>query len=78
MNQHEPHPKRPASPCIQVCRPVGDTCLGCWRTLDEIARWSRMYATQREEVWQRLDALARSATEDEAGDKARQATPQRG
>ncbi|WP_299316981.1 DUF1289 domain-containing protein [uncultured Halomonas sp.] len=67
MSQHKPPaPGRPASPCIKVCRPVGDTCLGCWRTLDEIARWSRMNDAEREAVWQRLDAQARNATEETA------------
>lgn len=33
-----------ASPCNSVCR-IDDRsglCQGCWRTLDEIARWSAM------------------------------------
>ncbi len=71
MSRHAtPAPGRPASPCIRVCRPVGDTCLGCWRTLDEIARWSRMDTAEREEVWQRLDALAHSAAEAEADERS--------
>lgn len=30
-----------ASPCVNVCRmdPVSGICEGCYRTLDEIARW---------------------------------------
>jgi len=30
-----------ASPCINVCRidPSGRHCVGCLRTLEEIARW---------------------------------------
>ena len=32
-----------ASPCINVCRMNGETglCEGCFRSLDEIAGWSR-------------------------------------
>lgn len=32
-----------ASPCINVCRmdAANALCVGCFRTLDEIARWSR-------------------------------------
>ncbi|BAL22862.1 DUF1289 domain-containing protein [Azoarcus sp. KH32C] len=32
-----------ASPCINICRMNGETglCEGCFRTLDEIAGWSR-------------------------------------
>lgn len=31
-----------ASPCINVCRmdEASGLCLGCFRSLDEIARWS--------------------------------------
>lgn len=31
------------SPCINVCRmdPASGLCVGCFRTLDEIAGWSR-------------------------------------
>lgn len=40
------------SPCIKVCQmdPVRGVCIGCCRTLDEIARWSSMAAEQREHV----------------------------
>lgn len=33
----------PPSPCINVCRmdAQGKLCLGCQRTLEEIAGWSR-------------------------------------
>lgn len=30
-------------------------CAGCWRTLDEIARWSAMDDPQRLAVWARLE-----------------------
>lgn len=34
------HAKTP-SPCIQVCElDADDVCLGCGRTVDEIARWA--------------------------------------
>ena len=38
------------SPCVDICRmdPSRDVCAGCWRTLDEIARWSEM--TEAEQV----------------------------
>ncbi|MBQ0708199.1 MULTISPECIES: DUF1289 domain-containing protein [unclassified Ochrobactrum] len=37
------------SPCILVCTIDTETgfCLGCARTLDEIARWSAMSAEER-------------------------------
>jgi len=66
MTQHERGaPRRPESPCIQVCRLEGDICLGCHRSLDEIGRWSRMDAAQREVVWKRLDGLPEWAREQE-------------
>jgi predicted Fe-S protein YdhL (DUF1289 family) len=31
-----------ASPCINVCKMEAGLCAGCFRTIDEIARWSRI------------------------------------
>ncbi|KAB2782961.1 DUF1289 domain-containing protein [Brucella anthropi] len=41
------------SPCILVCTIDTETgfCLGCARTLDEIAHWSSMSAEERMAVW---------------------------
>ncbi len=32
------------SPCINICKmdAANGLCAGCWRTLDEIATWSRL------------------------------------
>jgi predicted Fe-S protein YdhL (DUF1289 family) len=50
----------PASPCIDVCRLDGnDRCIGCGRTLDEIARWSTMSAEEQRAVLERLRQAAR-------------------
>ena len=40
------------SPCIKVCQmdPQRGLCLGCARTLDEIARWGSMSDAEREAV----------------------------
>ena len=37
------------SPCNSVCRmdPNGATCVGCFRTLDEIARWVQLSDRER-------------------------------
>ena len=45
------------SPCVEVCRmdPAKDVCAGCYRTLDEIARWRDMPDAERRAV---LDAIA--------------------
>lgn len=40
------------SPCVDVCQmnPERRVCAGCYRTLDEIARWSEMSDAERERV----------------------------
>lgn len=51
----------PPSPCVLVCNMDIHTglCLGCARTLDEIARWSTMSAAHKEEVLALLPARHR-------------------
>ena len=52
-------PPRPvATPCVQVCVVDGASslCLGCYRTLAEIAEWSRMDDDQRAEIMSELPA----------------------
>ena len=40
------------TPCIAVCMiyPRTNLCLGCGRTLPEIARWPRMQSVERQAV----------------------------
>jgi len=42
-------PRSIASPCIQVCVIDGESglCLGCHRTLNEVAAWSRFTDDER-------------------------------
>lgn len=46
------------TPCVQVCQmdPARGRCLGCGRTLDEIARWAQMSDAERERVMAALAA----------------------
>jgi hypothetical protein len=46
------------SPCIKVCAmdPARGVCLGCCRTLEEIARWGAMTDAERERVMAGLEA----------------------
>jgi predicted Fe-S protein YdhL (DUF1289 family) len=46
------------SPCVEVCQLNAERgmCIGCFRTLDEIARWSEMDDAQREAVLAALPA----------------------
>lgn len=50
--------KRPEieSPCVRVCvvHPEARICVGCHRTTDEIARWSRMTAEERRAIMAEL------------------------
>ena len=48
--------ERMKSPCIKVCQmdPQRDLCMGCGRTLDEIARWASMDEAERERVMSEL------------------------
>ena len=55
-------PRRPPvaikSPCVLVCTVDGDSglCLGCHRTLPEIARWSAFSDDERAAIMAELPA----------------------
>lgn len=52
-----------ASPCNKVCvmNEATGLCRGCYRTLDEIARWGEMNDAERREVIEKLaERVARS------------------
>lgn len=40
------------SPCVQICvvHPTEKICTGCYRTIDEITRWSKMGSFERAEI----------------------------
>jgi predicted Fe-S protein YdhL (DUF1289 family) len=46
------------TPCVKVCimDPQREVCMGCARTLDEIARWGVMSEEQRGAVMSELPA----------------------
>ncbi len=46
------------SPCVNVCQLDEQQrwCLGCWRSLGEIAAWARLPEDDKRQVWLRLDA----------------------
>lgn len=49
-------PRASASPCTQVCsiEPQTGLCIGCGRTLAEIAGWGSMSDRERAEIRARL------------------------
>ena len=46
------------SPCVQICvvHPTERICTGCYRTIDEITRWSKMDSSERDEIMEDLPA----------------------
>ncbi len=44
------------SPCNKICTldSRGDYCIGCGRTIDEIARWYAMSDEERRQIMNRL------------------------
>jgi len=46
------------SPCVDVCRMDAATgwCVGCARTIDEIAAWGQMDDAHKQAVWAALPA----------------------
>jgi predicted Fe-S protein YdhL (DUF1289 family) len=51
-------PAQVASPCISLCvmDAAGELCIGCFRTLDEIAAWSVLDASAKRAVLAALPA----------------------
>lgn len=49
-----PESPAPATPCIGLCRMQGDFCVGCRRTLDEIARWPSLGDAERRRIMREL------------------------
>lgn len=57
------------SPCIKLCviHPESRTCVGCFRTIDEIGAWSRLTPDQRLEIMAALPARASQLTKRRGG-----------
>lgn len=58
VRTHSQNDARPVpSPCISVCEidPASGWCLGCWRTVDEVAMWSTLDPAGKRAVWQRIE-----------------------
>lgn len=48
------------SPCIQICvvHPEERICTGCYRSIDEITRWSKMDPAERQAIMAELPERA--------------------
>lgn len=62
------------SPCVKVCvvHPTERICVGCLRSIDEIARWSRMSSEDRRAVMADLPDRAPLLRRRRGGRAARQ------
>ena len=61
------------SPCVKVCvvHPAARMCVGCYRSIDEIAGWGRMTAEARRAVIEDLPSRAALLTQRRGGRAAR-------
>lgn len=61
------------SPCVNICvvHPTERICTGCYRSIDEIGRWSRMSADERRRIMAELPARAPRLTKRRGGRAAR-------
>lgn len=57
------------SPCIKICviHPDAKLCVGCYRTGDEIAIWSRLTPEARRAIMADLPDRAKSITQRRGG-----------
>ena len=62
------------SPCVKICQihPQARICIGCYRTMDEIGRWSRMTPEERRAVMAELPARAPSLAQRRGGRAGRE------
>jgi len=64
-------PRRAAiTPCVKVCMVDGQSglCLGCFRTLPEIARWERFTDAERTALMAALPARRSRISPEKLGD----------
>jgi hypothetical protein len=47
-----------ATPCVKICVVDGESglCLGCWRTLAEVAAWTKFSDAERSAIMAALPA----------------------
>ncbi len=61
------------SPCVKVCviEPASGLCLGCHRSLDEIAAWPRLAPVERKAILAALPDRAARPARRKGGRRAR-------
>lgn len=63
------------SPCVKICvvHPEERICTGCYRTIDEITRWSKMGSEERSDIMEALPDRAGRLRKRRGGRAARMA-----
>ncbi|GLS87318.1 DUF1289 domain-containing protein [Cypionkella aquatica] len=66
------------SPCVKLCvvHPEARICVGCFRSIDEIAGWSRLTQAERAKIMAELPSRATTLTKRRGGRMARLANPE--
>lgn len=61
------------SPCVKLCvvHPEARICVGCFRSIDEIASWSRLTPAERSTIMADLPTRASTLTKRRGGRIAR-------
>ncbi|MEM7238690.1 MAG: DUF1289 domain-containing protein [Pseudomonadota bacterium] len=64
------------SPCVKVCvlHHEARICIGCYRSGEEIARWSRLDPDERRRIMSELPGRALQLNKRRGGRRARQKT----
>lgn len=64
------------SPCVKLCvvHPEARICVGCYRSIDEIAGWSRLTPDQRRTIMAELPSRASTLSKRRGGRLGRQGT----
>ena len=62
------------SPCVKICvvHPEAKICVGCRRSVDEIARWSAMTTGERRAIMAQLPGRASLLSKRRGGRMGRQ------
>ncbi|WP_323006954.1 DUF1289 domain-containing protein [Pseudorhodobacter sp.] len=61
------------SPCVKICviHPEARLCIGCFRTGEEIQKWSRLTAQERRDIMDVLAERGKTLTKRRGGRDAR-------
>lgn len=57
------------SPCVKICviHPASRLCTGCYRSIEEIGRWSQMQPDERRQIMQELPERSAKITKRRGG-----------